>query len=172
MNRSRKAHDIKQSTVTMDGIVPMASHNSRILKALLADAETVATCIDAAYAGYSNRITDLPSVSDGCADEIKQDRVWLAIQDNEIAGALFLVPQDGFMKLANLAVHPKYGGKGLGTELIAFAELEAVRQGYTEMRLNTHTLRPENVALYKKLGWVEFSRKGNTVSLKKQLQAV
>lgn len=172
MNRSRKAHDKRQSIVTMDGIVPMASHNARIRKALLADAETVAACIDAAYAGYSNRITDLPSVSDGCAEEIMQDRVWLAIQDDEIAGALFLVPQDGFMKLANLVVHPKHGGKGLGTELIAFAELEAIRQGYIEMRLNTHTLMPENVALYKKLDWVELSRNGNTVSMKKELQAV
>lgn len=150
----------------------MASHNSRIRKAMLADTETVATCIDAAYAGYSNRITDLPPVSDGCAEEIMKDRVWVAIQDNEIAGALFLVPQERFMKLANLAVHPKHGGKGLGTELIAFAEQEAIRQGYTEMHLNTHSLMPENVALYKKLGWVESSRNGNTVSLKKGLQAV
>ncbi|WP_306257970.1 GNAT family N-acetyltransferase [Pararhizobium sp. IMCC21322] len=149
----------------------MEAHNSRIRKATLADAEAVATCIDAAYARYSDRITDLPPVSDGCADEIKQDRVWVAIQDNEIAGALFLVPQDGFMKLANLAVHPEHGGKGLGTELIAFAEQEAIRRGYTEMRLNTHTLMPENVTLYKKLGWVEFSRNGNTVSLKKRLPA-
>lgn len=116
----------------------MGPHPSRIRKATLADAEAVAACIDAAYAGYANRITDLPPVSDGCADEIKQDRVWVAIHENEIAGALFLVPLDGFMKLANLAVHPEQGGKGMGTELIAFAELEAIRQGYTEMRLNTH----------------------------------
>lgn len=127
-------------------------------------------CIDAAYSRYVDRISDLPSVSDGCADEIKQDRVWVAIQDTEIAGALFLVPQEGFIKLSNLAVHPNHGGKGLGTELIAFSEQQAIRQGYTEIRLNTHALMPENVTLYKKLGWVESSRQGNTVSLKKQLK--
>lgn len=143
---------------------------SRIRKATLSDVEAVITCIDAAYARYVDRITDLPQVSDGCADEVRQHRAWVAIQDGEIAGALFLEPQDGFMKLANLAVHPNHGGKGLGTELIAFSEQEACRQGFAEMRLNTHALMPENMALYEKLGWVEVSRKENTVSLKKHLQ--
>ncbi len=148
----------------------MATPNSRIRKAVLADADAVVECIDAAYARYADHISDLPPVSEGCADEIKQDKVWLAIKDGDIAGALFLVPQDGFMKLANLAVHPKHGGKGLGTELIAFSEREAIRQNYSEMRLNTHRLMPENVALYQKLGWVEYARNANTISLKKDLR--
>lgn len=147
----------------------MNSRPSRIRKAMLPDAEAVAKCVDAAYARYADRIIDLPPVSDGCADEIRRDRVWVAIQNDEIAGALFLVPQDGFMKLANLAVHPKHGGNRLGTELITFSKQEAIKQGYSEMRLNTHALMPENVTLYKKLGWIEFSRNGNTVSLKKGL---
>lgn len=147
----------------------MAAPNSRIRKAVLADADAIVKCIEAAYARYATHIADLPPVSEGCAEEILQDRVWVAVQDNDIAGALILVPQDSFMKLANLAVNPRHGGKGLGTGLITFAEQEAVRQGYTRMQLNTHVQMPENVALYRKLGWVEYARIANTVSMRKAL---
>ena len=80
-----------------------------------------------------------------------------------------MIPGDGFMKLANLAVHPDHGGKGLGRSLIELSEREATRQGFDEMRLNTHVDMPDNVQLYQHLGWVEVSRNGNTVFMKKHL---
>ncbi len=73
------------------------------------------------------------------------------------------------MKLANLAVHPDHSGKGLGRKLIELAAREAKRQGYTELRLNTHVDMPNNVRLYEHLGWIEISRNTNTVSMKKSL---
>ena len=76
------------------------------------------------------------------------------------------------MKLANLAVHPNHGGKGIGRKLTELSELEAKRQGYDEMRLNTHIAMPENVQLYEHLGWEEVSRSSNTVSMRKLLQNV
>ncbi len=143
--------------------------NSRIRKAQLGDAVALVSCIDAAYAQYADRISDLPPVSAGCAEEIAKNRVWVAVEDDEVIGGLFLAPQDGFIKLANVAVHPDHGGKGLGRELIALAESEAKKQGYGEMRLNTHVEMPENVKLYYRLGWREVSRDGNTVSMRKFL---
>jgi GNAT superfamily N-acetyltransferase len=73
------------------------------------------------------------------------------------------------MKLANLAVHPDHVGKGLGRKLIELSECEAKRQGFCEMRLNTHVDMPENIRLYQYLGWAEVSRSGNTVSMEKYL---
>ncbi len=142
---------------------------SRIRKARLADADALASCIDAAYAQYAGRISDLPPVSDGCAEEIAKNQVWVAVKDGEIVAGLFLVPQVAAMKLANVAVHPDHGGKGLGRELIVLSESEARKQGYREMRLNTHIAMPENVSLYTRLGWEEVSRDGNTVSMRKIL---
>jgi GNAT superfamily N-acetyltransferase len=143
--------------------------SSRIRRAQLADADALASCVDAAYAQYANRIKDLPLVSAGCAEAIAKDQVWVAVEDDEITGGLFLVAQDGFMKLANVAVHPDHSGKGLGRELINLSESEAKKQEYSEMRLNTHVAMPENLQLYIHLGWEEFARNGNTVSMRKFL---
>ncbi len=140
-----------------------------IRKARPDDVEALVACIDAAYAHYADRISDLPPVSDGCAQDIAENRVWVAVEGDEIVGCLFLVPGDGFLTLTNVAVHPDHRGKGLGRVLMAFCEDEARRQGFTEMRLNTHAAMPENVRLYAHLGWVETARDGNTVSMRKRL---
>jgi ribosomal protein S18 acetylase RimI-like enzyme len=111
----------------------------------------------------------MPSVSDGCAEDIASNQVWVAVQDDQIVAGLVLVAGDGVMKLANLAVHPDYGGKGLGRKLIEHSECEAKRQAFSEMRLNTHVDMPENVRLYQHLGWTEVSRSDYTVSMKRYL---
>lgn len=147
----------------------MADHTWRIRKADAADAGALAACIKAAYAHYAGRITDLPAVSEGTVETISQHQVWVAVEADEIIAGLVLIPEDKAVKLANVAVHPNHGGKGLGRELIALSEREAMRQGYREMRLNTHAAMPENVRLYTRLGWEEISRAGNTVSMRKHL---
>lgn len=111
----------------------------------------------------------MPPVSEGLAEEISENDVWLATDGKDVIGALFLVVQDGYMKLANLAVHPSRSGQGLGRALIELSEAKAREHGLSEMRLNTHAAMPENIGLYEHLGWQEFARDGNTVSMKKSL---
>ncbi|WP_417599583.1 GNAT family N-acetyltransferase [Pararhodobacter oceanensis] len=147
----------------------VAIQNLIIRPAQAADAKALAACIDAAYAKYAGRISDLPAVSDGCAEDIADNQVWVAVHSDKIIAGLVLVAGDGFVKLANLAVHPDHGGKGLGRKLIALSEHEAIRQGFSEMRLNTHVDMSENVRLYQQLGWAEFCRSGNTISMSKHL---
>ncbi|MEP6067489.1 MAG: GNAT family N-acetyltransferase [Paracoccaceae bacterium] len=147
----------------------LTSQNLIIRPAQATDSNALATCIDAAYAQYSERISDMPAVSDGCAEDIVTNQVWVAVNGDEVVAGLVLIARDGFMKLANLAVHPDHAGKGLGRELITLAERETKRQGYVEMRLNTHVDMPENVRLYQRLGWAEVSRSGSTVSMAKHL---
>lgn len=112
----------------------------------------------------------MPPVSDGAADDIANNQVWVAVQDDDVIAGLVLVAGDGFLKLANLAVRPDHGGKGLGRKLIELTEQEAKRQGYAEMRLNTHVEMSGNVRLYEHLGWAEVSRSDHTVSMKKYLR--
>ncbi len=125
--------------------------------------------MDAAYARYAERIADLPPVSEGCAEEIAENLVWVTEFDGEIVGGIVLMKQNEFMKLANVAVHPTHAGKGLGRELIAHAEAQARKLGYSEMRLNTHVKMPENIEFYTRLGWNEVSRIQNTVSMQKRI---
>lgn len=145
---------------------------SRIRKARTTDADPLAACIDTAYAKYVNRIPDLPPVAEGCAEDIANNQVWVAIEADEIIGGLILARHGEILKLNNVAVHPDYAGKGLGRALIAFAEDEAKKQGFAELHLNTHAAMQENVQLYVRLGWEEISRNGNTISMRKRFYAV
>ena len=140
-----------------------------IRKAEQRDATALATCIDAAYADYAARIADLPPVSAGCAEAIARHHVWVAEIDIKLVGGLEMVPGDGFMRLANLAVHPDHEGVGLSRALLARAEAEASDQGYRKLRLPTHVGMPEKVRLYAHLGWQGGRRQGNEVSMKKAI---
>ena len=142
---------------------------SGIRRATPGDAAALAACIDAAYAIYASRISDLPKVSEGIEYDIKDNIVWVAERDDAIVGGLILKPQTDFMLLANIAVHPDHGGQGVGRALMDRAESDASALGMTEMRLSTHVDMPENVALYEYLGWKETERTGNKVKMRKQL---
>ena len=143
--------------------------NWAIRRAEPSDAEALATCIDAAYAELTTRIADLPRVSEGCTEDIAAHQVWVAHVGPDIIGGLVLVSQDGFLQIANVAVHPDHRGTGLGRAFMAQADDQAREQGYSELRLNTHVDIPENVQLYSHMGWLQTGRSGNKVSMKKAL---
>ena len=50
-------------------------------------------------------------------------------------------------------------GLGFGRKLIDFAEAEARRLGFDEVRLYTHELMTENIARYIRLGFVMTDRR-------------
>ena len=133
------------------------------------DADGLGRCIDAAYADYAARIDDLPPVSEDCAGEIARHVVWVAEAGGAIVGGLVLVPSDGFLLLANVAVHPDHRGTGLGRRLLTLAETEAVDRGYPELRLTTHADMPETIRLYARNGWVQVSQEGKKVRMRKVL---
>lgn len=147
----------------------MPSEELMIRRAKSQDADALAQCIDAAYARYQGKITDLPPVSDGCDLEIATNQVWVVVRDDQIIAGLVLVAREDEIKLANLAVHPSHGGQGIGRKLIDLAEREAHRQGYGAISLNTHVQMPDNIDLYQHLGWRETARKDNTVSMRKTI---
>lgn len=133
------------------------------------DADAFASCIDAAYAIYATRVTDLPAVSEGIGDDIAHHRAWVAEIALEIVGGIVLVPQNDHLLLANVAVHPAKRGLGIGRALMAQADADCLALGLRELRLSTHVEIPENVALYAHLGWSETERTGNKVRMRKRL---
>ncbi|MDH3737583.1 MAG: GNAT family N-acetyltransferase [Alphaproteobacteria bacterium] len=141
--------------------------NWTLRKAKPGDTAALAVCIDAAYAEYATRIADLPPVSEGIAEEIAEHQVWVAEIDGAVVGGLVLMAEHGYMRLANVAVHPDHKGIGLGHAFMTLAETEASAQGYREMRLTTHADMLENVALYIHLGWQEAGRDGNRMFMTK-----
>lgn len=141
-----------------------------IRPAHLHDAPALARCIDLAYAAYTGRIVDLPPVSEGIAEDIAENCVWVAELDARIVGGIVVIVRGDHLLLANLAVVPEAGGKGLGRALIDRAEVEAHKRGLPEIRLSTHSAMPENIGLYSRLGWIETGRVGNKVHMSRRLR--
>jgi ribosomal protein S18 acetylase RimI-like enzyme len=94
---------------------------------------------------------------DDYASLIDQRQVY-ALEDGGIVGVLVLVPEPATMLLDNIAIAPSAQGRGYGRLLLDFAEHEARRRGYQTIRLYTHALMTENLALYSRLGYVETHR--------------
>jgi ribosomal protein S18 acetylase RimI-like enzyme len=131
-----------------------------IRRAEAADREVVEAVVRAAYEVYIPRIGKPPGpMLDDYRRLIDQGVVSVVEEaDGSIAALIVLLPQPDHLLLDNVAVRPDRQGRGLGRRLIAFAESEARRLGYAELRLYTHATMTENIALYTRLGFRETGR--------------
>jgi ribosomal protein S18 acetylase RimI-like enzyme len=127
-----------------------------------ADAPKVAALVNAAYGRYVERIGMLPRpMTDDYAEVIANQRVTVAeSHDATIVGVIVLsVEDEGGFLIDNVAVDPSMRGKGLGKALLEFAEGEARRGGFDSICLYTHEKMTENLALYSRIGYVEYDRR-------------
>ena len=124
------------------------------------DRKAVERIVRDAYSIYVERIGKPPGpmlddyaalIADGVVSVLEEP-------DGTIAAIIVLLAKPDHLLLDNIAVRPDRQGRGLGRQLIAFAETEARRLGYAELRLYTHAKMTENVALYERLGFVETGR--------------
>jgi ribosomal protein S18 acetylase RimI-like enzyme len=131
-----------------------------IRTAQAADRAAVEAVVQAAYSVYVERIGKPPApMLDDYARRIAAGAVTVLDEaDGRIAAIIVLVPKTDHLLLDNIAVRPDCQGRGLGRRLIAFAEAEARRQGFAELRLYTHAKMTENIALYTRLGFAESGR--------------
>jgi ribosomal protein S18 acetylase RimI-like enzyme len=124
-----------------------------------ADRPAVERIVNAAYTKYIARIGKPPGpMCDDYARRIADQTVWVLIAAGEIAGILVLLEDDDHLLLDNVAVDPRHQGRGIGRALIDFAEQEALRRCYAEIRLYTHQAMHENIILYPRLGYEETGR--------------
>lgn len=132
-----------------DGIRPARS----------SDLQAIRGVVDAAYAVYVPLMDKPPGpMLDDYAARIDAGEAYVFDSAAEILGVLALIDRDGYLLLDNVAVAPRAQGKSVGRRLVAFAEREARRRGYGEIRLYTHVVMAENVGYYENLGWEETGR--------------
>jgi ribosomal protein S18 acetylase RimI-like enzyme len=125
-----------------------------------ADASRVAELVDAAYGHYVERIGMLPGpMTEDYAAVIRNRQVTVAERHGAIVGVIVLtVTEEGFL-VDNVAVHSGHRGTGLGRALLEFAEAEARRAGFDSVYLYTHEQMTENLALYARIGYLEYDRR-------------
>jgi ribosomal protein S18 acetylase RimI-like enzyme len=108
----------------------------------------------AAYAIYVPRIGREPApMTADYKSAVARSEVWVALDGEEIAGLLVLVPHPDHLLLENIAVRPAAQGRGIGARLLALAEQEAARLGQREIRLYTNAAMTENLAYYPRHGY-------------------
>ena len=131
----------------------------RIRAATAADVSAIADIVEQAYRHYIARIGKLPGpMLDDYATRVRDGVVWVLEEVAVIAGIIVLLPAPDYLLLDNVAVSPARQGEGLGRQLLAFAEAEALRRGYSEIRLYTHQTMVENQRLYASIGYEETGR--------------
>jgi GNAT superfamily N-acetyltransferase len=145
-----------------------------IRQAKPADRPVIERIVHDAYGRYVSRIGRAPApMNDDYKLRIAEGVVRVLTIQEEIAGLVVLLPKADYLLLDNIAITPERQGSGLGRRLIAFAEAEALRLGYTEIRLYTNIAMHENLAIYTKLGYQEFDRatedRFNRVFMRKRL---
>lgn len=87
------------------------------------------------------------------ASLIADGKVHVAVAD-QVAGVIVLTTVADALLIENLAVAREHQRRGLGRQLISFAEATAVRRGLPTARLFTHERMVTNIAWYEKLGYV------------------
>jgi ribosomal protein S18 acetylase RimI-like enzyme len=131
----------------------------RIRAALAADVPEIAKIVDHAYRQYIARMGKPPGpMLEDYAARVSEGVVWVVEEGAVIAAMIVLVPAPNYLLLDNVAVSPARQGLGLGRRLLAFAEAEALRRGYREIRLYTHQTMVENQRLYASIGYQETGR--------------
>jgi ribosomal protein S18 acetylase RimI-like enzyme len=86
---------------------------------------------------------------------------------------IVLIPAGDSMLIENIAVLPSAQTRGLGRQLMRFAEQRATDVGRDRLTLYTNEVMVENLAMYARLGYRETSRRPehgyNRVFMEKRL---
>jgi ribosomal protein S18 acetylase RimI-like enzyme len=123
------------------------------------DAAVVRDLVRTAYSKYVERIGKEPAPMLEDYDAlIRAGEVWVWDEGGEVLGLLVMRPAEDHLYVGNVAVAPGHQGRGLGRELVAFAEERATAYGLSEVRLYTNEKMHENLAVYAKLGFEETGR--------------
>ena len=131
-----------------------------IRQAASTDLSGILACVRAAYAPYIPRIGREPAPMHADYSRlVARGEVWVLDLAGTIAGVLVLVPEPAALLIENVAVHPRYQGRGLGGRLLTFAEDMARTTLKSRLRLYTNETMAENLSMYRHLGYQEEARR-------------
>lgn len=129
-----------------------------IRRATLADTENIQNLIQIAYAPWAamTGCNPLPTLTH---TEIRETHIVDLLEDGgQLCGVIELVPEDDYLLIENIAVHPNQQGKGLGHLLLEHAETSACVLGFVEIRLYTNAAFTSNLIFYAAHGYAELER--------------
>ncbi len=124
------------------------------------EAAALSALTERAYADYVPLLGRRPAPMDDDFDaRVAAGEAFVLERDGAVAALVILEDAPDHLWIESLAVDPALHGQGLGRALLAFAEAEARRRGFAELRLLTNEAMTRNLALYARAGFAEFDRR-------------
>lgn len=126
------------------------------------DAVVVGRIVAEAYAPYLPRIgrEPAPMAVDYRLLIETTDQVWVVADAHDTpVGVVVTVIGSDHVQVDNVAVARSAQGRGLGRQLLEYAEGQARERGLLQIRLYTNAAMTENLAIYPRLGYVEVDRR-------------
>ena len=125
-----------------------------------ADHDAIVGLVNAAYGKYVERIGKKPGpMLQDYNRVLAENTVYVLEVGGEISGLLVLQPEPDHLWLDNIAVAPNAQGHGYGKQLMQFTEAFARERDLNEIRLLTNETMVENIAMYKRWGFIETERR-------------
>jgi GNAT superfamily N-acetyltransferase len=122
----------------------------------IADAEGIVSVINAAFRLAESFFIDGDRINLDAVRELLRKGKFLVTENNGVLEACVYVELRGDRSyLGLLAVNPRLQKGGLGSELMNAAEEYCAKAGSRFMDLQTVNLRQENLAFYRRRGYVE-----------------
>jgi GNAT superfamily N-acetyltransferase len=87
------------------------------------------------------------------AEALRKHRFDLLHVEGKLVALIETIREADHLLIENVAVAPRFWGRGFGRKLMAHAEKLAVSAGLRETRLYTNKLFAENIQIYGKLGY-------------------
>ena len=128
-----------------------------VLPLTLADAESGAAVIRAAFAAQSRATTPpssaLRETAEAIAAKIAAGGGFGAFEQGRLVAVALWQHVDGALMIARVSVLPEARGRSFSRRLIAACEAEAQSRGLSRARLRVRLALPENERLFSRLGY-------------------
>ena len=124
-----------------------------------ADARSITELVADAYRHYEPLIgrTPMPMLIH-YEEALREHDVWVLEANGTLVGIIELEPRLDHLWIENVAVAPRWQGRGFGRLLLRHAEAEARRHGLAELGLLTNERYLGNIAMYARYGYRETER--------------
>ena len=132
-----------------------------IRAATVADLAAIVTCSNLAFApfaGTADEDTGDLHLATNLRSQIHEGSIRLICDGTEVLGYISFWPTADNMFVDTLAVLPKHHRRGLGSELLAFADFETQRLGLRAITLFTKARMTGNLRFYQSRGYCETGR--------------
>lgn len=108
----------------------------RVRQALPSDISTIVRIVTAAYVKYVPHMDRPPGpMLENYVQRIASDEAFVALNTEFISGVVILIEAADHLLLDNIAVDLAMQGRRISGRLVDFAEAEARRRGFSEIRL-------------------------------------